>query len=287
MNIVESAFQFALKKHEGQVRKGTNISYITHPFAVSMILKHHNYSDDVVAAGLLHDVLEDTHTTVAELRKFGSIVVELVQGASEADTSLPWEERKKRTISELPQKSAEQLAVIVADKLHNIRSIQSDMDDIGDEVWGRFNRDKNQQSWYYMSIVNALAPFRKEIQLVRILDAEVKRLFIGTGKLTDEKIDLFFTAAYHLSAENEDKLAKKRLLHFVREVKEDAEELYRLQDFEPLRPLMEDLVGRGVRFEMNSDGPFILLAFCFELQYRLGWDNDELYRHFKRNLLKL
>ena len=136
-----------------------------------------------------------------------------------------------------------------------------------------------------MSIVNALAPF-KEIQLVRILDVEVKD-FIGTGKLTDEFVDLIFTAAYHLSAENEDKLAKQRLLHFVREVKEDAEELYRLQDFGPLRPLMGDLVERGVQFEMNSDGPFILLAFCFELQYRLGWDNEELYRHFKRNLLKL
>ena len=120
MNIVEKAFQFALKKHEGQVRKGTNIPYITHPFAVAMILKHHNYSDEVVAAGLLHDVLEDTTATVAELRVFGSTVLELVQGASEADTSLSWEERKQARFRSY-LKSAEQLAA-AADKLHNIRS---------------------------------------------------------------------------------------------------------------------------------------------------------------------
>ena len=57
MNIIEKAFQFALQKHEGQYRKGTDIPYISHPFAVAMILKHYRYSDEVIAAGLLHDTL--------------------------------------------------------------------------------------------------------------------------------------------------------------------------------------------------------------------------------------
>ena len=77
------------------------------------------------------------------------------------------------------------------------------------------------------------------------------------------------------------------MLGFIREVREAADDLYRNGDFEPLRPLMDDLAARGIQFEMNSDGPFILLAFCHELQYRLGWDNDNLHRHFKRNLSKL
>ena len=77
------------------------------------------------------------------------------------------------------------------------------------------------------------------------------------------------------------------MLGFVREVKENAEDIYRNGDFEPLRPLMDDLEARGIQFETNSEGPFILLAFCHELQYRLGWNNDKLYRHFKRNLSKL
>ncbi|MEK3934672.1 HD domain-containing protein [Sporosarcina sp. FSL W7-1349] len=287
MNIIEKAFQFALEKHEGQYRKGTMIPYITHPFAVAMILKHHRYPDEVVAAGLLHDTLEDTQTTEQELLDFGPYVLELVQAATEPDKSLPWEQRKLWTIADLPKKSPDQLAVIVADKLHNIRSIQSDIEEVGEAVWSRFNRGKRSQSWYYMNILKALEPFRKEVPLIRNLDNEVKRIFIGTGKLTNGKIDLLFEAVYHISEATEDSLRKENMDGFAWEVKEGAEVLYQKGDFEPLRPLMDDLTARGIQFEMNSDGSFLLLAFCHELQYRLGWSPDELYRHFKRNLSKL
>ena len=138
-----------------------------------------------------------------------------------------------------------------------------------------------------MSLLDAIKSFRKEVPLIRILDAEVKRIFVGTGKLTNAKTDLLFDAAYNVSKATEDDLIKENMLGFVHEVKESAEALYRKGDFEPLRPLMDDLDERGIKFEMNSDGPFILLAFCHELQYRLGWKNDELYRHFKRNLARL
>ena len=155
-------------------------------------MKHHRYSDEVVAAGLLHDTLEDTDTTEQELLNFGPYVLDLVRAASELDKSLPWEERKYRTIAELTEKSPDQLAVIVADKLHNIRSIQSDIEEVGEAVWSRFNRGKRSQSWYYMSLLNAIESFRKEVPLIRILDAEAKRIFIGTEKLTNAKIDLLF-----------------------------------------------------------------------------------------------
>lgn len=188
MNCIEKAFQFALKKHSGQYRKGTEIPYMTHPFAVAMILKHHQYSDEVVAAGLLHDTLEDADTTADELRdEFGEEVLGLVLAASEADTTLPWEERKQRTITELPLKTKEQLAVIVADKLHNLRSIQEELDTIGEAVWAKFNRGEREQSWYYKSIVNALQFIEKEMCLVGKLTAEVNQLFNGTYKLPDKE----------------------------------------------------------------------------------------------------
>ncbi|WP_438317258.1 HD domain-containing protein [Sporosarcina sp. FA9] len=287
MNIIEKAFQFALKKHEGQYRKGTDIPYITHPFAVSMILKHYGYSDEVIAAGLLHDTLEDTDTTAEELFAFGPYVLELVQSASEFDKSLSWEERKHRTIAELTTKSPDQLAVIVADKLHNIRSIQSDIDEVGEAVWHRFNRGKRDQSWYYLSLINALSPHEKDIRLIRVLNAEAKRIFLGSGKLTDRKIDLLFASAYYLSEEVKEQLQCEDILEFALEVKESAEGLYRNGGLSLIEPLMGELQRKGIQFETNSDGPIILLTFCYELQYRLGWSTDELYRHFKRNLSKL
>ena len=70
-----------MEKHDGQYRKGTKIPYITHPFAVAMILKHHRYSDEVVAAGLLHDTLEDTDTTEQEILNFSPYVLDLVRAA--------------------------------------------------------------------------------------------------------------------------------------------------------------------------------------------------------------
>src|SRR5690606_336264 len=128
--------------------------------------------------------------------EFGPFVLQLVQAASEADKSQSWEERKYRMLRDLPNKTPDELAVIVADKLHNLRSIQADHDAIGDAVWARFNRGKREQSWHYMSVVNALSPFSKEVPLIRIVDVEVRRLFLGTSKLTNKKIDAVFRAAY-------------------------------------------------------------------------------------------
>lgn len=179
MNIIEDAFQFAVDKHAGQFRKGTNTSFITHPFAVSMILKHHGYQDEVVAAGLLHDVLEDTNTTENELRKrFGENVLNLVKAASEPDKTLPWEERKRKTIEELPFKTTNELAVIIADKLHNIYSIKADIDLVGDAVWDRFNRGIDEQFWYFTNILSALNEVSHEMPLVQKLDKEVNNLFL-------------------------------------------------------------------------------------------------------------
>lgn len=125
------------------------------------------------------------------------------------------------------------------------------------------------------------------IPIVKLFDAEAKRILIGTDKLTTKKIDLLFQAVYHLSDEIQRELELNHMLVFVNEVRDSAELVYRKGDFEPLRPLMENLKRRGIEFETNSDGPFILLAFCNELYYRLGWDFDELYRHVKRNLSRL
>lgn len=288
LNIIEKAFQFALTKHEGQFRRGTDIPYITHPFSVGMILKHHQYSDKVVAAGILHDTLEDTETTEKELLEdFGKEVLELIQAASEEDKTLSWKKRKRQMTDELSLKTQDQLAIIVANKLHNIRSIQDDVALIGETIWEKFNRGKRGQSWYYMSIVNTLNHVAKEMELIHILDAEVKRLFVGTDKLTNKKIDLIFDEVYLSSLNNKEKFEELGMLEFVSQLKTDADSFYRNQSFDPLSPLMRDFMERDIEFEYNSDGTFILLAFCNELQYRLGWSNDELYRHFKRNLKKL
>ena len=99
MDMVEKAIVFAAKAHDHQKRKGTDIPYITHPFAVGMLLQKEKCSEEVIVAGILHDTLEDTETTFEDLTEmFGLRVANLVQAASEKDKSLPWEVRKQQTI---------------------------------------------------------------------------------------------------------------------------------------------------------------------------------------------
>lgn len=187
MELIEKAIVFASKAHEKQVRKGTEIPYITHPYAVGMYLQKANCSDEVIAAGILHDTLEDTKATLDDLKAtFGEHVANLVVAASEKDKSLPWEDRKKQTIEELQHASIEEIQVIVADKLHNLTSIRKDIEQYGETVWERFNRGKRQQHWYYASIVNALSSRKSEFGLIHELEQQVKNVFGSVTFLSDE-----------------------------------------------------------------------------------------------------
>ena len=155
--MIDLAIEVAVKAHQNQFRKGTDIPYITHPLAVGVILAKAGCSDEVIVAGILHDTVEDTYITLEYLRDtFGKKVSTMVEGASEPDKSLPWEERKRHTLEFLQEASPEIKFVALADKLNNIRAIASDYAEIGEELWERFNRGKDNQKWYYQGLVQAL-----------------------------------------------------------------------------------------------------------------------------------
>jgi (p)ppGpp synthase/HD superfamily hydrolase len=81
---IHNAIIFASRKHASQVRKGTDIPYISHPMEVMDILRQNGCSENVIIAGILHDTLEDTNTTPAEIEnKFGGDVLSIVQAESE------------------------------------------------------------------------------------------------------------------------------------------------------------------------------------------------------------
>ncbi|MBO0959679.1 bifunctional (p)ppGpp synthetase/guanosine-3',5'-bis(diphosphate) 3'-pyrophosphohydrolase [Neobacillus sp. MM2021_6] len=177
MNVIEKALQIASKAHANQFRKHTDIPYITHPVAVGMMLMKAGYGDDLVAAGILHDTVEDTSLTLADIeRDFGRIIARIVEGCSEPDKSLSWEERKKHTIEFLKTAPEEVRAVACADKLHNIQSIIEDYKLIGESVWERFNRGKGDQEWYYRNVVESLG-YQTNIRLLDELKNEVDQLF--------------------------------------------------------------------------------------------------------------
>ncbi|MCK4597777.1 HD domain-containing protein [bacterium] len=142
-DIVQRALVFAAKKHT-EPRKGTDIPYITHPAHVAIILARHGFDENVLAAAILHDVLEDTETIPEELgREFGEQILHLVQELSEPQFDQPkgetWGLRKKAKLGMLQTASRSTLAIAAADRVHNTANILHDIEKEGPSVWTRFN----------------------------------------------------------------------------------------------------------------------------------------------------
>ena len=161
---IHEAIYYAGKRHAGQVRKGTSVPYLVHPLEVMGILLENGCSEDVVVAGILHDVIEDTcddNDTIREIvredikNKFGEAVIKIVNSESE-DKSKSWKERKQHTIDCLKNDTLEVRLVCCSDKLSNIMSIEADKHKIGEKIFQRFNAPKEQLAWYYRSIAENL-----------------------------------------------------------------------------------------------------------------------------------
>ncbi len=154
--LIDKAIITATSAHAGQLRKGTTEPYITHPLQVMSILNEMGADTNLLIAGLLHDAIEDTGMTDEDiLRDFGTDVLELVTAHTE-DKSKSWEERKQRAINEIPDLPLRAKMLVMADKVANLRSMARDHKNVGEELWGRFNRGKEKICWYYSKAQDAL-----------------------------------------------------------------------------------------------------------------------------------
>ncbi|MBU5265469.1 HD domain-containing protein [Virgibacillus proomii] len=154
--MLQKAKEFATMAHRGQRRKTSNLPYITHPIRVAKILEEAGCSVEVICAGFLHDVVEDTCNTIKDIEAhFGEHIASIVQAHTE-DKSLTWQERKQHTISLVKSANKEIKQLIVADKLDNLLSIEEDLNTYGNVVWDNFSAPFEKQKWYYQSIADVM-----------------------------------------------------------------------------------------------------------------------------------
>lgn len=165
------ALNFAARAHRTQLRKGTaqdgnpyndllgsGVPYLAHAAGVGMLLLEHRAPEHVVAAGILHDVLEDTPVTYEVLLEvFGAEIADLVRAESAPDKSLPWRARKAHTIEHLKSAPHEVRLVAAADKLHNLQSMKADLEDLGSDLWERFNAPVEDQARYHRAVSQAVS----------------------------------------------------------------------------------------------------------------------------------
>lgn len=135
--LVRGALALAREAHAGQVRKtgSGEIPFIEHPIAVAEHLAREGFSDEVVAAGLLHDVAEHTDVTLEEVRqRCGEEVADLVGVLTESETSDPYELRKEEHRERVAAAGRDAHAVFAADKTANVETLREAYAVRGEEV---------------------------------------------------------------------------------------------------------------------------------------------------------
>jgi (p)ppGpp synthase/HD superfamily hydrolase len=162
---IQQAINFVAEKHLGQTRRGIPFPYVVHPFSVAIVLSGYTEDEDIIVAGLLHDVLEDVPgCKYGDLVKnFGFRAAHIVMEVTEdndpdeiSDKRATWLARKNQYLYNLEHDSRDALMVTAADKIHNLRSMIDGYHKIGEELWGRFNAPKEQKLWYYKQVLHIL-----------------------------------------------------------------------------------------------------------------------------------
>jgi (p)ppGpp synthase/HD superfamily hydrolase len=138
--LVADALEQAREAHQGQVRNGSGgMPYIEHPKAVATLLAEHGFDDDVLAAALLHDVVEDSETTVADIeRRFGEPVAGLVAALSDDESIDDYRRRKDEHRERIRNVDGDAFAIYGADKLTNVRTLRRAYGEEGEQVREEF-----------------------------------------------------------------------------------------------------------------------------------------------------
>lgn len=152
----DAALQYAAQAHRHQQRKGSGIPYLAHLLAVASLAIEYGADEDQAIAALLHDVIEDCGSEhIPQLRsQFGERVLALVEGCTDSYTfpKPDWHTRKNNYLAHLALAPTELLLISACDKLHNLRSIVQDYQQVGEAIWDRFSGGKIGSLWYYQSL---------------------------------------------------------------------------------------------------------------------------------------
>ena len=162
-DLLDRAIIFAVRAHAGTERRGKGFPYIVHPMEAVEIVATMTNDQELLAAAALHDTVEDTDTTIEQIRaEFGIRVAEFVATESDephmnGDSIENWRARKQAAIDRLASAPLDAKMVALGDKLSNMRAIARDYALQGDKLWNLFHaKDRKDHEWHYRGLAEAL-----------------------------------------------------------------------------------------------------------------------------------
>ena len=183
-DLLDRAIKFAVDAHHNTERRGKGFPYIVHPMEAVEIVATITSDQELLAAAALHDTIEDTDVTVAQIRAaFGDRIAHLVHaesdqidgvlfdGRNEEET---WHARKQAAIDRLASAPHDAKIVAMGDKLSNMRAIWRDYQAKGDALWNIFHvKDKASHEWHYRGLAASLSELQDTFayqEFVRLID---------------------------------------------------------------------------------------------------------------------
>ena len=169
--IARAALTFASARHANQHREIDHAPFIAHPIEVGSLLRADGQPDVVIAAGLLHDVLEKTGTTRSELqRRFGARIAGLVESVSDDPSIDDYGSRKRELRDRVAHAGSNTVAIFAADKISKVRELTL-------LPTSRLNETTTRAKLaHYRASLKMLRRVGRNSALVDLLDAELGRL---------------------------------------------------------------------------------------------------------------
>ena len=176
--LIARALAKATEAHAGQIRNGSSgLAYIEHPRMVAATLAPQGYDDTTLAAALLHDVVEDSDTTVADLRaEFGATIADLVAALSDDASIESYRERKDEHRGRVAEVDGDALAIYAADKLTNMTTLHGAIEAEGMRVADEYDVPIGLKLEVWEADAAMLAAEAPGLALLDPLDAAISRL---------------------------------------------------------------------------------------------------------------
>lgn len=175
---MRAALEKARADHAGQVRNGSGgMAYIEHPVRVAALLDEQGYGEEVLAAALLHDVVEDSETTLDELRElFGEAVAGMVGALTDDESIESYRERKAEHRERIGVAGESALAIYAADKLTNAGTLRAAYAAEGESVRDEFKVPLELKIEIWEADLGLLREQAPELPFLDDLEAELNRL---------------------------------------------------------------------------------------------------------------